>query len=109
VLPVVRRPSPQFVTVLGGGWIASGAAGPDRLPTPAWPQGLKLTTTEGAGEVQTPLGGAAAAALRVGDRVWFRHTKAGEMCEHLDRVHIVNGARIDETAPTYRGDGKAFI
>jgi D-serine deaminase-like pyridoxal phosphate-dependent protein len=109
VLPVVRRPSPQFVTLLGGGWIASGAAGPDRLPTPAWPHGLKLTTTEGAGEVQTPLGGAAAAALRVGDRVWFRHTKAGEMCEHLDRVHIVNGARIDETALTYRGDGKAFI
>ncbi|MGH8938129.1 MAG: alanine racemase, partial [Actinomycetes bacterium] len=81
VLSVVRRPSPRHATVLGGGWIASGAAGRDRLPLPVWPRGLSLVPAEGAGEVQTPLTGDAAARLEIGDRVWFRHTKAGELCE----------------------------
>lgn len=33
-LPVVRRPAPGIYTCFGGGSIASGAAGPDRLPRP---------------------------------------------------------------------------
>ena len=93
VLEVVRRPGPQHVTVLGGGWIASGPAGADRLPTPAWPEGLRLVREEGAGEVQTPLVGDAAARLHVGDRVWFRHAKAGELCEHVETLHLVSGPR----------------
>lgn len=107
-LSVVRRPDPGIVTVLGGGWIASGAAGPDRLPTPVWPRGLRLTELEGAGEVQTPLVGAAA-DVRVGDRVWFRHTKAGELCEHVDEIHLVHGDEIVGTVPTYRGEGRTFL
>src|SRR6185503_12243399 len=75
-LPVVRRPSAQVATVLGGGYLASGAAGADRLPRPVLPGGLRLDRQEGAGEVQTPVAGAAAAGLRIGDRVWFRHAKA---------------------------------
>lgn len=76
-LPVVRRPGVGVVTVLGGGYPASGAAGADRLPVPYLPQGLRYDPQEGAGEVQTPLLGGPADDLLIGDRVWFRHAKAG--------------------------------
>ncbi len=108
-LPVVRKPSSRIATALGGGYPASGAAGRDRLPRPVLPLGLKLDAREGAGEVQTPLLGRAAAALRVGDRVWFRHAKAGELCERFDVVHLVRGEEIVETVPTYRGEGQTFL
>jgi D-serine deaminase-like pyridoxal phosphate-dependent protein len=108
-LPVVRRPSPAIATVLGGGYLASGAAGADRLPRPVLPPGLRLDRQEGAGEVQTPLLGPAAASLRVGDRVWFRHAKAGELCERFNELHLVAGAEIADTVPTYRGEGRAFL
>jgi D-serine deaminase-like pyridoxal phosphate-dependent protein len=107
VLPVVRRPSARVATALGGGYPASGAAGRDRLPRPVFPAGLKLDRTEGAGEVQTPLHGAA--SLRVGDRVWFRHAKAGELCERFNAVHLVSGGEVVDTVPTYRGEGNAFL
>jgi D-serine deaminase-like pyridoxal phosphate-dependent protein len=107
--PVVRRPGPGLATVLGGGWIASGPAEKSRLPRPWLPAGLELVGTEGAGEVQTPLRGRAADALDVGDRVWFRHAKAGELCEHVNELHLVAGDEIVETVPTYRGEGYAFL
>ena len=106
-LPVVRKPSSRIATVLGGGYPASGAAGRDRLPRPVLPPGLKLDAREGAGEVQTPLLGAA--GLRVGDRVWFRHAKAGELCERFDVVHLVHGGAVVDSVPTYRGEGKTFL
>jgi D-serine deaminase-like pyridoxal phosphate-dependent protein len=59
--------------------------------------------------VQTPLTGEAAALLAVGDRVWLRHTKAGELSEHLDSFVLVDGDRIVDTLPTYRGEGKVFL
>ncbi|MEV6389195.1 amino acid deaminase/aldolase [Nocardia xishanensis] len=104
--PVLRKPTPSIATVFAGGYIASGPTGPSRVPKPVWPSGLRLIGTEGAGEVQTPL--TAAAELRIGDRVWFRHAKAGELCERFDQVHLVesDGSRI--TVPTYRGEGKNF-
>ncbi|MEU4791368.1 amino acid deaminase/aldolase [Micromonospora tulbaghiae] len=106
---VVRRPAPGLATVLGGGWIASGPAADSRLPRPWLPEGLKLLGAEGAGEVQTPLAGKAADTLRVGDRVWFRHAKAGELCEHVNEVHLVEGDAVVATVPTYRGEGQAFL
>ncbi|WP_410810260.1 amino acid deaminase/aldolase [Micromonospora sp. 067-2] len=106
---VVRRPTPELATVLGGGWIASGPAADSRLPRPWLPPGLKLVGTEGAGEVQTPLSGAAAATLRIGDRVWFRHAKAGELCERVNELHLVEGDAVVATVPTYRGEGQAFL
>ncbi|MEU4105320.1 amino acid deaminase/aldolase [Streptomyces tanashiensis] len=109
VLSVVRRPGPRHATVLGGGWIASGAPGADRLPVPVWPTGLRLLPQEGAGEVQTPLTGEGATGLRAGDRVWFRHAKAGELCERVNELHLVDGDRIVDVAPTYRGEGRAFL
>ncbi len=107
-VPVVRRPGPGVVTVAGGGFVASGAAGPDRLPLPWAPPGLSLTGLEGAGEVQTPLTGRAADALSIGDLVWFRHAKSGELMEHTDVVHLVEGDRVTATVPTYRGLGLAW-
>jgi D-serine deaminase-like pyridoxal phosphate-dependent protein len=108
-LPVVRRPSPNVVTVLGGGYTASGPAEPSRLPQPYLPAGLRYDAREGAGEVQTPLLGQAAHDLRIGDRVWFRHAKAGELCERFDALHLIEGDRVVETVPTYRGEGRTFL
>lgn len=109
VLPVVRRPSPSVATVLGGGYVASGPVGVDRLPTPVWPTGLRYDANEGPGEVQTPLLGELAPQLQVGDRVVFRHTKAGELCERFDRLHVVRGATYERSVPTYRGEGLTFL
>ncbi|MFL6052810.1 MAG: amino acid deaminase/aldolase [Actinoallomurus sp.] len=108
-LPVVRRPAPGVVTVLGGGYLASGVADRSRLPQPYLPAGLRYDAREGAGEVQTPLLGAAADRLRIGDRVWFRHAKAGELCERFDTLHLVDGHRVSGSVPTYRGEGRTFL
>jgi len=107
-LPVVRRPGPGIATVHGGGLVASGPAGRDRLPSPYLPEGLHLTALEGAGEVQTPLTGPGAARLAVGDLVWFRHAKSGEVFEHANDVHLLEGDAFVDRVPTYRGHGLAF-
>lgn len=108
-LDVVRKPTQAIATVLGGGWIASGPAVTSRQPLPVWPAGLRTLGREGAGEVQTPLRGAAAEDLRVGDRVWFRHAKSGEPAERIDRYHLVSDGTVVGELPTYRGEGKAFL
>ncbi|MFC4913131.1 amino acid deaminase/aldolase [Actinomadura gamaensis] len=108
-LPVVRRPGPGVVTCLGGGYLASGTADDLRLPRPYLPTGLSFNSLEGAGEVQTPLHGDAADLLSLGDRVWFRHTKAGELCERFAELHLIDGERTVATVPTYRGEGKTFL
>ena len=107
-LPVARRPAPETVTVSGGGLIASGPTGVDRSPLPWAPPGLHLTSLEGAGEVQTPLVGAAASSLRIGDLVWFRHAKSGEVAEHSNEVHLLAGSAVVESVSTYRGRGNAW-
>jgi D-serine deaminase-like pyridoxal phosphate-dependent protein len=108
-LDVVRRPAPDIATLLGGGWIASGPPAPDRVPKVVWPEGLRMLARESAGEVQTPLRGAAARDLAVGDRVWLRHTKAGELSEHLDAFALVENGVLVGALPTYRGEGKTFL
>jgi D-serine deaminase-like pyridoxal phosphate-dependent protein len=108
-MPVVRRPSGGVATLLGGGYHASGPAGLDRLPSPYLPSGLRLDPMEGAGEVQTPVTGAAAASLRIGDRVYLRHSKAGELCERFDRLYLVSGEEIVDEVPTYRGEGRCEL
>lgn len=108
-LPVVRRPGPKVVTALGGGYLASGAPGLSRLPGPWLPAGLRLDRQEGAGEVQTPLLGRAAGRLAIGDRVWLRHAKAGELCERFNQLHLIDGDAVVATVPTYRGEGMSFL
>ncbi|MFD7245955.1 amino acid deaminase/aldolase [Streptomyces massasporeus] len=108
-MPVVRRPGVGVVTVLGGGYPASGAAGADRSPVPYLPEGLRYDPQEGAGEVQTPLLGSPADDLLIGDKVWFRHAKAGELCERFDALHLIKGDAVTATVPTYRGEGHTFL
>ena len=108
-LDVVRRPVADIATVLGGGWIASGPPVASRQPEPVWPAGLTMLGREGAGEVQTPLQGASARTLSVGDRVWFRHAKSGELSERVDGYHLTQGDRVVGWTPTYRGERKAFL
>jgi D-serine deaminase-like pyridoxal phosphate-dependent protein len=108
-MPVVRRPGRRVATVLGGGYHASGGAGRDRLPVPHLPPGLRLDAMEGAGEVQTPVLGRAAEGLRVGDRVYFRHAKAGELCERFDRLYLLRDGELVDEVPTYRGEGRCFL
>ncbi len=107
-LPVVRRPGGPVATLFSGGYIASGPPGRDRAPAPHWPAGLKLSGTEGAGEVQTPVLGAAAARLRIGDRVWLRHAKAGELAERFNDYYLVENGAPARPVPTYRGEGQCF-
>ena len=105
---MVRRPSADTVTLLGGGYLASGAAGKDRLPEPWLPDGLKLdgsTARRGADAGQRP----PARSLALGDRVYMRHAKAGELCERLDSLLLVSGDRVVDEAPTYRGEGRTFL
>jgi len=108
-LPVTRKPSEWVATALGGGYLASGPGNPGRLPAPWLPEGLRFDEEEGAGEVQTPLLGEPAGSLGVGDRVYLRHAKAGELCERFDTLLLVEGDRIVDEVPTYRGEGKAFL
>lgn len=108
-LPVVRRPDAGVVTALGGGYLASGPADRARLPRPHLPAGLRLDRQEGAGEVQTPLLGVAAEGLALGDRVYLRHAKAGELCERFAGLYLLEGERIVEEVPTYRGEGQCFL
>jgi len=107
-LPVVRRPGPAIATLFAGGYVASGTGTADRLPRPYLPAGLSLTGVEGAGEVQTPVRGAAAADLQPGDRVWLRHAKAGELAERFREYHIVHDDGQVTAVPTYRGEGQCF-
>jgi len=108
-LEVVRKPTADIATVLGGGWIASGPPVASRQPLPVWPPGLHTLGREGAGEVQTPLQGEAARSLRVGDRVWFRHAKSGELAERVERYHLTRSSELLGEALTYRGEGKSFL
>jgi D-serine deaminase-like pyridoxal phosphate-dependent protein len=108
-LPIVRKPSPGIATALGGGYLASGNGDPARPPSPWLPDGLRLDPEEGAGEVQTPLSGPPARDLQIGDRVYMRHAKAGELCERFDCLHLVEGEAIVDVVPTYRGEGQTFL
>jgi D-serine deaminase-like pyridoxal phosphate-dependent protein len=106
-VPVVRRPAPGVVTAFGGGYVASGEPGWSRVPSPAR-RGWSLLRTEAAGEVQTPVRGEGVDDVRLGDRVWMRGAKAGELLERFDVVHLVRGSEAVGAAPTYRGEGRCF-
>lgn len=108
-VPIVRKPAPEIATALGGGYLASGVGAKDRMPTAYLPEGLKFDPNEGTGEVQTPLLGRAAKHLAVGDRVYMRHTKAGELCERFSSLTLIENGEITGEVPTYRGEGHAFL
>lgn len=106
---VVRIPKAGIVTCMGGGYTASGTADKDKLAKPYLPSGLKLFPLEGAGEVQTPLRLPAHVELGLGDPVFFRHAKAGELCERFKVLYAVSQGRIVGEYATYRGMGECFL
>lgn len=107
-LQVVRSSDPGYVTCQGGGYVASGEPGWDRVPEPWSPRGLRLVSSEAAGEVQTPLRVPRDLDVRIGDPVLFRHSKAGELAERFAEYLLVQDGEIVERAPTYRGLGATF-
>ena len=109
-LQVVRKPAPRMITCLGGGYVASGEVGPNKLPWPVMPPGLAYLGIEGAGEVQTPLKlPVDAPAIDIGDPIFFQHAKAGELCERFNHLLLVKDGQIVDKVETYRGKGYAFL
>jgi D-serine deaminase-like pyridoxal phosphate-dependent protein len=106
---IVRQPRPGLYTCLGGGYIASGAVGPEKVPQPYLPTGARLDPLEGAGEVQTPIRYTGTTSLQLGDPIFLRHAKAGELCEHFTHLLLVRNGKIVDKVPTYRGDGLCFL
>ncbi|GKU76330.1 amino acid aldolase [Paenibacillus sp. L3-i20] len=106
---IVRKPRSDMVTCLGGGYMASGAVGADKAPQPYLPEGLTLLSLEGAGEVQTPLRCPSGVALALGDPIFFRHAKAGELCERFPKLYAISGETIVAEYLTYRGEGECFL
>lgn len=108
-LEVSRNPKPGVYTLSGGGFVASGPPGWEKLPSPYLPEGVRLSPAEGAGEVQTPVFYQGKERLSLGDPVFFRHAKAGELLEHFNAVHLLSKGKIVGEVPTYRGEGQAFL
>jgi len=108
-LEIARQPREHIYTCLGGGYIASGSAGAGKLPQPYLPEGCQLLANEGAGEVQTPVEYHGPLQLRLGDPIFFRHAKAGELCERFNQLYLVSEGKITGSVPTYRGEGQSFL
>lgn len=109
-LEVCRSSDAGYLTCAGGGYVASGEPGWDRLPLPWRPEGLRYVGMEGAGEVQTPLTCRSdAAAPAIGEPVIFRHAKAGELAERFNQYLLLRDGRVVAEEPTYRGQGQAFL
>ena len=107
-LRVTRKFSKDIVVCHGGGYIASGATSADRSPAFLEPQHYRLTSLEGAGEVQTPIQ-LKNRTHRIGDTIYFRHAKAGELCERFQVLHASRGGQYVGPYKTYRGDEQCFL
>jgi D-serine deaminase-like pyridoxal phosphate-dependent protein len=106
---IIRAPQPGMWTCHGGGYIASGSIGQEKVPKPYLPEGAKLHPNEGAGEVQTPILYSGPEQLKIGDPVFFRHSKAGELCERFNELLTIRGGKVVGSVKTYRGEGQCFL
>jgi len=106
-LRVTRSSDENFVTCQSGGFIASGEPGWDKVPVPYEPKGLSLLSAEGCGEVQTPMV-VKNNKLSIGDPVFFRHSKAGELSERLNEYLLISNQGVIRTEKTYRGYGQSY-
>jgi D-serine deaminase-like pyridoxal phosphate-dependent protein len=79
------------------------------LPVPYLPAGARLLAQEGAGEVQTPVVLPRGVEVALGDPIFFRHAKAGELCERFESLVLIENGRVVDEVPTYRGEGYAFL
>ena len=105
--PPARRA--RTVTALGGRLSRLGRRreGPHAAPVSA-ARASSSTRWRARARCRRRCTGRAARRLRLGENVYFRHVKAGELCEHFDRLYLVEGSRIVEELPTYRGEGKTL-
>lgn len=105
---IVRKPDSKTYTAHGGGYIASGAVDATKAPIVHFPETGKLDALEGAGEVQTPIRFSnQASPLKIGDPIYLRHAKAGELCERFNQVYLLKDDQLEATK-TYRGEGHNF-
>lgn len=107
-LSVTRKPEKNIVVCHGGGYTASGAIGLDRLPVFYEPSNFAYLSLEGAGEVQTPIK-VKGKHINIGDTIYFRHAKAGELCERFQVLHGIREDKYMGPYTTYRGDGQCFL
>lgn len=108
-IEITRHPGENIFTCSGGGYIASGGIGPDKQPKPYLPAGVELIAQEGTGEVQTPIINKSSEKLQLGDPIFLRHAKAGELCERFNSLLLVSNGKVVGEAKTYRGEGKCFL
>ena len=88
------------VTAYGGGYVASGAPGWSRVPKPVR-RGSVLVRTEARARCRPRCTAPTPTASHLGDRVWMRGAKAGELLERFTSVHLVSGDElVDASRPT---------
>lgn len=113
-LRITRSCDRGIVCCQSGGFVASGEVSRDKTPRPFLPLGVAEFAAEGFGEVQTPLrvdlGDPDASALRIGDPVFFRPAKAGEIAERFSEYLITRREQSELVGrwKTYRGLGFTF-
>lgn len=108
-IEITRRPREHIYTCAGGGYVASGAVGIDKLPEIYLPKGATFVDQEGVGEVQTPIVYKGPETLNYGDPIILRHSKAGEICERFQSLYVIENGEISRELSTYRGDGFCFL
>ncbi|MBI2335606.1 MAG: alanine racemase [Deltaproteobacteria bacterium] len=108
-LPITRIPEKGIVTCQSGGFIASGTLSPDKAPQVFLPKHLEPISNEGFGEVQTPLKTLESNKLSMGDPIFFRPAKAGEIAERFNEYVLIQGGQIVDRVKTYRGLGWNFF
>ncbi|MCX8112348.1 MAG: alanine racemase [Bacteroidia bacterium] len=109
-LEIVRRPHKEIFTCHGGGYIASGAVGKEKLPRPWLPPQAEFLPHEGAGEIQTPVRIANPPAfLDIGAPLYFRHAKAGELTQRFPLLYIIRGDSVVEKALTYAAHPEVWV
>lgn len=107
-IQIVRIPKKGTFTCHGGGFIASGGIEKLKAPKVHLPKYGKLDKNEGAGEVQTPVIYNNDIELNIGDPIFFRHAKSGELCERFNDLIMIKDHKITNRAKTYRGEGLSF-
>lgn len=108
-LRITRNPEEHVVVCHGGGYIASGAISIDKQPVLYEKGKFEYFSLEGAGEVQTPLKVITKETLKLGDTLYFRHAKAGELCERFTKLEAIRNGQHINSFKTYRGDGQCFL
>ncbi|WP_164670044.1 amino acid deaminase/aldolase [Virgibacillus doumboii] len=108
-IEITRIPKSNIYTCHGGGYVASGPPGKDKQPQVYLPKGATLFANEGTGEVQTPIHYKGNTELTYGDPIIVRHSKAGELCERFQKLHLIDNGKVVDIYSTYRGDGQCFL